>query len=67
MEKPFVKSLTAVAVGAGAIAICLFGYHINNQRQHQQRINYAESAITNQKDTLTSLSKGCIVQKKKFF
>ena len=57
MEKPFVKSLTAVAVGAGAIAICLFGYHINNQRQHQQRINYAESAITNQKDTLTSLSK----------
>lgn len=45
MEKPFVKSLTAVAVGAGAIAICLFGYHINNQRQHQQRINYAESAI----------------------
>ena len=57
MEKPFVKSLTAVAVGAGAIAICLFCYHINNQRQHQQRINYAESAITNQKDTLTSLSK----------
>ena len=57
MEKPFVKSLTAVAVGAGAIVICLFGYHINNQRQHQQRINYAESAITNQKDTLTSLSK----------
>ena len=57
MEKPFVKSLTAVAVGAGAIAICLFGYHINNQRQHQQRITYAESAITNQKDTLTSLSK----------
>ncbi|MEK5188026.1 hypothetical protein MKX69_04140 [Enterococcus sp. FSL R5-0957] len=57
MEKPFVKSLTAVAVGAGAIAICLFGYHINNQQQHQQRINYAESAITNQKDTLTSLSK----------
>ena len=42
MEKPFIKSLTAVAVGAGAIAICLFGYHINNQRQHQQRINYAE-------------------------
>ncbi|ELA59284.1 TPA: hypothetical protein J0W29_000909 [Enterococcus faecium] len=57
MEKPFVKSLTAVAVGAGAIGICLFGYHINNQRQHQQRINYAEAAITNQKDTLTSLSK----------
>ncbi|MDO7975252.1 hypothetical protein EXW89_29715, partial [Klebsiella pneumoniae] len=27
------------------------------QRQHQQRIDYAESAITNQKDTLTSLSK----------
>ncbi|HAP7689640.1 TPA: hypothetical protein K6223_002857 [Enterococcus faecium] len=45
MEKPFVKSLTAVAVGAGAIAICLFGYHINNQRQHQQRINYAESGV----------------------
>lgn len=57
MEKPFIKSLTTVVVGAGAIAICLFGYHINNQRQHQQRINYAESAITNQKDTLTSLSK----------
>ncbi|EME3574794.1 hypothetical protein QUO90_002352 [Enterococcus faecium] len=57
MEKPFVKLLATVAVGTGAIVICLFGYHFNNQRQHHQRINYAESAITNQKDTLTSLSK----------
>ena len=57
MEKPFVKLLATVAVGTGAIVICLFGYHFNNQRQHHQRINYAESAITNQKDTVTSLSK----------
>ncbi|WP_316396307.1 hypothetical protein [Enterococcus faecium] len=49
MEKPFVKLLATVAVGTGAIVICLFGYHLNNQRQHHQRINYAESAITNQK------------------
>ncbi|HCI0990542.1 TPA: hypothetical protein NOA74_001060, partial [Enterococcus faecium] len=55
MEKPFVKLLATVAVGTGAIVICLFGYHFNNQRQHHQRINYAESAITNQKDTVTSL------------
>lgn len=48
MEKPFVKLLATVAVGTGAV-ICLFGYHFNNQRQHHQRINYAESAITNQR------------------
>ena len=57
MKAPFMKSLVTVAIGLGAIGICLFGYYINNQRQHQQRIDYAEISIPIQKDNVESLSK----------
>lgn len=57
MEIRFVKALAAFVVGGSAIAVCMFGYHIDNQRQRQQRVNYAETAIANQKETLISLSK----------
>ncbi|MGG5359059.1 MULTISPECIES: hypothetical protein [unclassified Enterococcus] len=56
MEKPLIKTFAVTAVGLGAAAICVFGYYINNQKQHEQRIAYAESAILDQKDTLASLS-----------
>lgn len=56
MEKPLVKTFAVTAVGLSAVAICVFGYYINNQKQHEQRIAYAESAILDQKDTLASLS-----------
>ena len=45
MGKPLLKTLTVVAVGVGAIAICLVGYRQNNQRQYQQRVEYAQTAI----------------------
>lgn len=57
MKAPFMKSLVTVAIGLGAIGICLVGYYINNQRQHQQRIDYAEISIPIQKDNVESLSK----------
>lgn len=57
MEIRFVNALVAFVVGGSAITICMFGYHIDNQRQRQQRVNYAENAIINQKETLISLSK----------
>lgn len=56
MEKPIVKIFAVTAVGLGAAVICGFGYYINNQKQHEQRIAYAEYAILDQKDTLASLS-----------
>ncbi|MFS0988030.1 hypothetical protein [Enterococcus durans] len=57
MKAPFMKSLVTVAIGLGAIGICLVGYYINNQRQYQQRIDYAEISIPIQKDNVESLSK----------
>lgn len=57
MKASFMKPLVTVVIGLGAIGICLVGYYINNQRQHRQRIDYAESSIPIQKDNVESLSK----------
>ncbi|MGM0157757.1 hypothetical protein IGI47_002072 [Enterococcus sp. AZ191] len=57
MKAPFMKSLVTVVIGLGTIGICLIGYYINIQRQHQQRIDYAEISIPIQKDNVESLSK----------
>ena len=70
MKIPFMKSLATIVVGISAVGICLFGYSFNNQRQHQQRIDYAEISIINQKDNVASLSKEIdklyVTQKKMF-
>ncbi|MDT2684978.1 hypothetical protein [Enterococcus gallinarum] len=57
MGKPLLKTLTVVAVGVGAIAICLVGYRQNNQRQYQQRVEYAQTAIASETDGIASLKK----------
>lgn len=57
MGKPLLKTLTVVAVGVGAIAICLVGYRQNNQRQYQQRVEYAQTAIASETDSIASLRK----------
>lgn len=70
MKMPFMKSLVTVVVGISAISICLFGYSFNNKRQHQQRLDYAEISVINQKNNVASLSKEIdklyITQKKIF-
>lgn len=56
MGKPLLKTLTVLAVGIGAVAICLVGYRQNNQRQYQQRVEYAQTAIASEKDRINELS-----------
>ena len=56
MGKPLVKTLTVLAVGIGAVAICFIGYRQNNQRQYQQRDEYAQTAIASEKDRINELS-----------
>lgn len=57
MGKPLLKTLTVVAVGVGSVAICLVGYRQNNQRQYQQRVEYAQTAIASEADSIASLKK----------
>lgn len=57
MGKPLLKTLTVVAVGVGSVAICLVGYRQNNQRQYQQRVEYAQTAIASETDSIASLRK----------
>ncbi|MCO5475403.1 hypothetical protein IGJ28_003083 [Enterococcus sp. AZ091] len=57
MGKPLLKTLTVVAVGVGSVAICLVGYRQNNQRQYQQRVEYAQTAIASETDSIATLKK----------
>ncbi|MFW8597305.1 hypothetical protein ACOJBZ_04270 [Enterococcus innesii] len=57
MGKPLIKTLTVLAVGIGAVAICFIGYRQNNQRQYQQRVEYAQTAIASETDRINELSK----------
>lgn len=57
MGKPLLKTLTVVAVGVGSVAICLVGYRQNSQRQYQQRVEYAQTAIASETDSIASLKK----------
>ncbi|ATF70910.1 hypothetical protein [Enterococcus sp. FDAARGOS_375] len=57
MGKPLIKTLTVLAVGIGAVAICFIGYRQNNQRHYQQRVEYAQTAIASEKDRINELSK----------
>jgi hypothetical protein len=57
MGKPLFKTLTVMVVGVGAIAICLVGFRQNNQRQYQQRVEYAQNAIASESDSIESLKK----------
>ncbi|WP_461197758.1 hypothetical protein [Enterococcus sp. N249-2] len=56
MGKPLFKTLTVLIVGIGAVAICLLGYRQNNQKQYEQRVAYAQTAIAAEKDSLTSIA-----------
>jgi len=56
MGKPLFKTLAVLFVAIGAIAICLLGYRQNNQRQYEQRVAYAETAIAAEKDSLATIA-----------
>ncbi|MFS1058402.1 hypothetical protein ACFC9I_04200 [Enterococcus casseliflavus] len=56
MGKPLFKTLTVLFVGIGAVAICLLGYRQNNQKQYEQRVAYAQTAIATEKDSLTAIA-----------
>lgn len=51
------KGIGVVAVAAAAVGICYIGYQKNNDRQYEQRVSYAETAVTNEKSKLNELQK----------
>ncbi|MDV7751311.1 hypothetical protein [Enterococcus casseliflavus] len=55
MGKPLFKTLAVLLVANGAIAICLLGYRQNNQKQYEQRVAYAKTAISAEKDSLATI------------
>ena len=56
MGKPLLKTLTVVAVNyLDPFAICLVGYRQNNQRQYQQRVEYAQLRSPVKTDSIASL------------
>ncbi|MGM0122832.1 hypothetical protein IGI37_000198 [Enterococcus sp. AZ194] len=70
MGKTLFKTLTVLAAGIGAVAVCFFGYRANNQRQYQQRVEYAQAAITREKDGISKVEtevKGLFTDDKQVF
>ncbi len=57
MNKPFLKGIGVLIIAAIAVAVCFLGYKFNNERQYQQRVAYAETAVTNEKVKLEQLQK----------
>jgi hypothetical protein len=51
------KGLGVAAVAVAAVGICYIGYQKNNDRQYEQRVSYAETAVTNEKSKLEELQK----------
>jgi hypothetical protein len=51
------KGLGFAAVAVAAVGICYIGYQKNNDRQYEQRVSYAETAVTNEKSKLEELQK----------
>ncbi|BCA84996.1 hypothetical protein EsVE80_05190 [Enterococcus saigonensis] len=45
MGNPLIKTIAVAAVGIGAVAICFVGYRENNNKQYQQKVSYAETAV----------------------
>jgi len=56
MGKPLFKTLTVLFVAIGAFAICLLGYRQNNQKQYEQRVAYAKTAISAEKASLATIA-----------
>lgn len=56
MGKPLFKTLTVLFVAIGALAICLLGYRQNNQKQYEQRVAYAKTAISAEKASLETIA-----------
>lgn len=49
---PLIKTIAVAAVGIGAVAICFVGYRENNNKQYQQKVSYAETAVEKDQERL---------------
>lgn len=52
MDNPLIKTIAVAAVGIGAVAICFVGYRENNNKQYQQKVSYAETAVEKDQERL---------------
>lgn len=52
MGNPLIKTIAVAAVGVGAVAICFVGYRENNNKQYQQKVSYAETAVEKDQERL---------------
>lgn len=52
MGNPLIKTIAVAAVGIGAVAICFVGYRENNNKQYQQKVSYAETAVEKDQERL---------------
>lgn len=55
MGKPLVKVAAVVIGGVAAITVCFVGYKVNINRQYEQRVNYAETAVLKEKNSLKEI------------
>lgn len=56
MKKPFLKKASVCATAILALGICIAGYYVSKQRQHQQRVAYASAIRSNEKVELDDLA-----------
>lgn len=55
MNKSFLKGLGILATAVVAGSICVIGYKINDHRQYEQRVAYAETAVVSEKNKLATI------------
>ncbi|QXN87159.1 hypothetical protein KV134_01335 [Tetragenococcus halophilus] len=55
MEKSFLKHASVYVTGIIALGICVAGYYTTNQRQHQQRVAYANAVQSREENELNDL------------
>ncbi|MGX7196890.1 hypothetical protein [Enterococcus olivae] len=56
MNKTYLKGIGIAAAAAIAVGICLIGFRISSNRQHEQRVAYAETAVASEQLQLTELA-----------
>lgn len=55
MNKSFLKGLGILATAVVAGGVCVVGYKINEHRQYEQRVAYAETAVVSEKNKLATI------------
>lgn len=55
MGKPVLKTLAVLAAGAGALTVCFVGYKANTNKQYEQRVQYAKTALDKDQTELSAI------------